>query len=54
VVLIGRDAPLIRAALTHTGVSLLEAASMPQAVHAGQQAGAARRRGADVARLRQL
>ena len=32
VVLIGRDAPLIRAALTHTGVSLLEAASMPQAV----------------------
>lgn len=32
VVLIGRDAPLIRAALTHTAVSLLEAATMPQAV----------------------
>ncbi|MDD2926889.1 cyanophycin synthetase, partial [Rhodoferax sp.] len=32
VVLIGRDAPLIRAALADTGVALHDAASMPQAV----------------------
>ncbi len=33
VVLIGRDAPLIEAALAATGVSLMHAASMPEAVH---------------------
>jgi UDP-N-acetylmuramoylalanine--D-glutamate ligase len=32
VVLIGRDAPLIRAALTDTGVTLLDAETLPQAV----------------------
>jgi UDP-N-acetylmuramoylalanine--D-glutamate ligase len=36
-VLIGRDAPLIRAALEATGVSLLEAASMAQAVQLATQ-----------------
>ncbi len=39
VVLIGRDAPLIRAALLQTGVPLIDAASMPEAVSlANQQA----------------
>lgn len=33
VVLIGRDAPLIRAALQDTGVPLLDAETLPQAVH---------------------
>jgi len=40
VVLIGRDAPLIRAALQGSGIELLDAASMPQAV--GLAAGKAR------------
>ena len=37
VVLIGRDAPLIRAALQGVSVALLEAGSMPEAVHLAQQ-----------------
>ena len=37
VVLIGRDAPLIRAALQSVSVILLDAASMPEAVHLAQQ-----------------
>ena len=36
-VLIGRDAPLIRAALAATGVPLLDAASMPEAVSLASQ-----------------
>ena len=39
VVLIGRDAPLVRAALQDTGVTLLEAETLPQAVQlAGERA----------------
>jgi UDP-N-acetylmuramoylalanine--D-glutamate ligase len=37
VVLIGRDAPLIRSALAHTGVPLLDAADMAQAVRMAAQ-----------------
>ena len=37
VVLIGRDAPLIRAALQGVSTPLLDAVSMPQAVHLAQQ-----------------
>ena len=38
-VLIGRDAPLVRAALQDTGVTLLEAETLPQAVQlAGERA----------------
>ena len=37
VVLIGRDAPLIRAALADTGVQLVDAADMPEAVRAATQ-----------------
>ncbi len=37
VVLIGRDAPLIRAALQDTGVALLDAATLPDAVHQAAQ-----------------
>ena len=37
VVLIGRDAPLIRAALQLTGISLIDAASMEQAVTLAQE-----------------
>ena len=54
VVLIGRDAPLIEAALASTGVPLLHAASMAEAVKAGGRPRASRRCGAAVAGLRQL
>jgi UDP-N-acetylmuramoylalanine--D-glutamate ligase len=37
VVLIGRDAPLIRSALQGVSVTLLDAVSMPEAVHLAQQ-----------------
>ncbi len=37
VVLIGRDAPLIRTALQDTGVPLLDAATLPEAVHLAAQ-----------------
>jgi UDP-N-acetylmuramoylalanine--D-glutamate ligase len=37
VVLIGRDGPLIRAVLENTGVTLLEAASMEEAVRLATQ-----------------
>lgn len=37
VVLIGRDAPLIRAALQDAGVPLLDAATLPEAVHQAAQ-----------------
>ena len=37
VVLIGRDAPLIRAALADTGVALFDASTLPQAVNLAAQ-----------------
>jgi hypothetical protein len=53
VVLIGRDAPLIKEALPRN-IPMFDAASMEEAVTAGCAAGADRRRRADVAGLRQL
>ncbi len=54
VVLIGRDAGLIREALAATGVTLIDATSMEDAVAEGRRAGDRGRCGADVAGLRQL
>ena len=53
-VLIGRDAPLIRAVLEPAGVPLLDAGSMEEAVSLATQRASAGRRRADVAGLRQL
>ena len=53
-VLIGRDAPQIRAVLEPAGVALLDAESMEQAVSLATQRAQRRRRRADVAGLRQL
>ncbi len=54
VVLIGRDAPLIRAALEGTGVSLAGRRLDGRCRRAGRAPGADRRRRADVAGLRQF
>ena len=54
VVLIGRDAGLIRTALAGSGAPLVDAASMDDAVAAAAAAGAVRATGVAVAGLRQL
>ncbi len=54
VVLIGRDAPMIRAALAACGVPLLDARDMVHAVASGASPGPRRRRRIAVARLCQL